>query len=433
MSRSSDGAAMTPHARMSCLWVQALFVVLFSAVGCAPQVSEAVCSDDAQCGEFRRCDVPTGECRCVDDRGCSDGEFCNAAGLCQPRTGCSSNADCDPGDGSTCSASFCDVNAAQCVNACVCEPAEGETCCALDGQCGFGQICNRLTQKCVEGCRSDGDCGLAAACIKNAPDAPVGACVAGACAADFQCQFGESCNIENQQCVFDTRGPYCASCSGGVASDDCGSPANYCLTDTSVNTRSEYCGVDCSQGQPCPRGFTCNDVIIIPSTTPFCQPAEVCEKDDPEDEMGTCSRFPSVMCALDEDCPEGPPGSDCPRAEVGNCAQDDTRACSTDAECCDEGACPEGSCLKQRCLVGEGEAFGNCSCTRDIDCPRDRCVGADLSVPDDPRAGACELSGHTCYEDIDCDVISCVNGGCLIGQNCAPGNDRNCRDVQARD
>ena len=44
--------------------------------------------------------------------------------------------------------------------------------------------------------------------------------------------------------------------------------------------------------------------------------------------------------------------------------------------------------------------------------------------------GHCELSGHPCYLDFECDVITCVEGGCLIGQNCAPANGLSCVEVR---
>jgi hypothetical protein len=45
-------------------------------------------------------------------------------------------------------------------------------------------------------------------------------------------------------------------------------------------------------------------------------------------------------------------------------------------------------------------------------------------------AGHCLLSGHRCFAAEDCNVIACVQGGCLIGRNCKPGQDRRCVDLQ---
>ena len=45
------------------------------------------------------------------------------------------------------------------------------------------------------------------------------------------------------------------------------------------------------------------------------------------------------------------------------------------------------------------------------------------------QLGHCLIGGHRCYDSADCDVIACVNGGCLIGANCAPDEGLTCRDM----
>jgi hypothetical protein len=398
-------------------------VLLVVAASCAQCGPVSVCTEDVQCnlpGEtYNYCDVANGVCLCKDSRGCGAGETCNPLGFCQSESGCNSNDECD-GDGL-----FCDTTTSQCLSVKECDPNEDQLCCTLDSHCPFGNICTELEKKCEPGCRDEGDCNIGQACVGGGLGR-IGQCAAGVCTENNLCKFGELCNLEEASCVFDTRGPYCFSCTGGVASDDCGAYGNYCLTDTSDPLgRSSFCGVDCSQGQPCPFGYECHDVIIIPPAAPFCG-VEGCQGAT-EEGPGTCSSS-GTSCNVDEDCPVGPPGGDCPRADVGNCA-DGITECTVDAYCCAGGDCPEGSCIKQQCRGSEGGAFGHCTCTRDADCPRDRCLDADLTDPDAPIAGHCELSGHRCFEDLDCDTIACVEGGCLIGSNCAPANDRNCREL----
>ena len=398
----------------------------------APALSR--CTSDLDCqssSAYLFCEVETGLCLCNDNRGCGDNEVCNGQGRCQAFSGCNSNADCCLDD--ECEGLFCDVRTNQCLSVDECQPDEGEYCCTLDSQCPFGFICNTLDLRCTPGCRDDGDCLLGQGCVGGGLGGQIGQCESGVCTANNLCACGEVCNLEEGECVFDDRGPYCSGCTGGVASDDCGEPANYCLTDTSdPSGSSSFCGVDCSQQQSCPFGFTCNEVIIIPPAAPFCAPPERCIKDNPEDASGYCSRNTMSSCSVDDDCPEGGPGSDCPRAQVGNCLLDQTQSCSEDYECCDDAAaCPPGSCVRQECVGGEGDQFGFCTCTRDLDCPRDECVGADLSDPNNVVTGNCRLSGHRCFENIDCDVIACIRGGCRIGANCAPGNDRTCAEIVA--
>src|SRR6185437_4263039 len=92
------------------------------------------------------------------------------------------------------------------------------------------------------------------------------------------CGIQQLCDVAAGTCITDSRGPYCAGCAGGVASRDCGTYGNYCLLDT-VNG-GDYCGVDCSDGQACPNGYECKNVIILPaSTLPTCALPEQCIED----------------------------------------------------------------------------------------------------------------------------------------------------------
>jgi hypothetical protein len=369
------------------------------------------CTADRDCDPqglgFSICNVGDGTCRCTDDRGCGDDEVCNSLGRCQAESGCNSNDDCNSG-------LFCDVTTSQCLAVDECAPALGERCCVLDSQCGFNSVCDPLAKKCIPGCRDEGDCILGQACVRGLGQ-PLGQCAAGVCSRDNLCGFGQICNSEGA-CVNDTRGPYCLGCAGGVASDDCGARGNFCLTD-SVNG-GEFCGVGCVDGQACPFGYTCSDVIIIPPAAPFCS-GEICVIESGR-ATGRCALNSGVVCSRDADCPIGFPGGDCPRGTVGNCRRNQLQACSNDAECGDG-----DECVKQECRFGEGDAFGYCSCTRDSDCPRDRCVNVDPVS----GLGDCELSGRNCFNDAECDaVISCIDGGCFIGRNCAPQDGRTCRD-----
>ena len=379
--------------------MRALVLVLALAGSGCPRAA-GQCAVDGDCDAlhqgYRVCDVNAHQCRCVDDRGCGADERCNAFGDCQARAGCNTNDDCGSG-------LICDVIGGNCL-------ASGL--CVLDDQCPFGHICDQLAETCVAGCRDDADCLIGQGCA-GAGFGRLGQCGT-TCTADNLCKFGQLCNLSTGTCANDTRGPYCLGCSGGVESDDCGTPGNFCLLDT-VNGGA-YCGVDCAGGQACAYGYECRNVIILPaSTLPTCALPEACVNH-------LCART-QAPCNLDEQCPEGPPGSDCPRADIGNCDVDVTAPCATDADCA------PGLCLKQECRVRESASFGVCSCTRDSDCPRDRCLGADNTDPLNPVVGHCELSGHACFEDPECDVISCNAGGCLIGKNCKPANDRTCVDL----
>jgi hypothetical protein len=399
--------------RLVVVLVGAVFVALVAGANCAPVVKTA-CTLDVDCdpaGEgYLRCDVEQGLCLCTDDRGCGAGEKCNALGRCQADSGCNSNVDCGNN-------LFCDVTTSQCLAVDECGADDGRRCCVLDSQCGFGNVCDTLSRQCIPGCRDTADCILGQACVRSLGQA-LGQCAAGVCSGDNLCGFGEICSSDGT-CLKDTRGPYCLGCTGGVDSDDCGQRGNFCLTDT-VNG-GEYCGIDCGDGEACPFGYTCGDVIIIPPQAPFCD-AEVCIREEGA-ATGRCSspQNAGVVCSVDDDCPIGFPGGDCPRARIGNCRIDQLRSCDSDADCADG-----DECVKQECRFGEGDNQGYCSCTRDSDCPTDTCKDIDPTT----GLGSCELSGHECFADGDCEaIIECIDGGCFIGRNCAPADGRTCRDL----
>ncbi len=379
--------------------------VLFSLACTPPKQVSGPCHSDSQCEEYRFCDEASGLCLCSDDRACSDGEFCNAAFMCQAQTGCLDNSDCD-------NSTFCDVKSGQCIS---------DLQCTMNTHCAFNQVCDKSLQRCVEGCRDEGDCVLGMACI-GAADGALGTCVEGLCRSTDMCDTQEICDPATGRCVLDQRGPYCGPCQNLWTAEECGGRANYCLVDTSdPSGGSYYCGVDSSQGQPCPAGYEKHNVIILPPAAPLCRTA-ICAD-------GLCSGN-GGSCEVDEDCPYALPGGDCARAVIGNCRDAENKSCASDDECCETPPCDEGLCVRQECRGGEGDALGHCTCTRDLDCPTDSCVDADLSDPDNPVLGYCMIGGHDCYEDIDCDVITCIDGGCRIGQNCAPANDQTCADLR---
>ena len=389
--------------------VVGLVVLSASAANCPGRNGTVRCRSDLECGAFRRCDAATGVCQCTDSRACGDGEFCNTAQLCQALAGCSDNTDCEALGGAT--GLICDVKTSSC-------QAAGS--CYQDPHCPLGNVCELSTASCRPGCRDEGDCPLGSGCLRDTPNAPLGTCRAGSCSTDGQCKAGELCDLTTARCLRDVRGPFCGACQRFDPTDpQCGDPANYCLIDTGDPARrSHYCGVDCSQQQGCPQGYQCKDVIIVgPPATPSCN-VEDCVNN-------TCTTT-GAPCQMPVDCPQGPPGGDCPRAHDGICLGTVGTTCMVDGDC---GGSP-GSCQKAECRVREMAAYGFCSCVIDSDCPTDDCRNADLTDPQNPVAGHCYLSGHRCYDEPDCNVIACVEGGCRIGSNCKPGMDRRCADLQ---
>jgi hypothetical protein len=386
------------------------------------------CASDAECtAPGTRCDVAAGRCVCSGDEACEEGAFCNSAGVCQARAGCASSADC-PAE------TFCDLSSGECLRG----PALSlGGACGVSSQCPYGAVC--VGGACQGGCFDDGDCVLGEVCFD-------GACTAGVCGGDDFCGYGERC--EAAECKDDRRGPYCRGCSLRTAQNPnpCDDARNFCLINSQESGGfRQFCGVDCSLDQPCPNGFDCLGVVILTEDTCTfnaqckCDPqritfaAATCAAPapcDPRTPDGQVDRNATAcVIAGSADCNggvEGGPAS-CvvPRGQrTGNCT------CATDADCADGGACVDGACCTgtvrndRECRVGESRVSGFCSCAIDDDCPRDVC---------EPSSGRCAITGQPCTPgNDDCGPIACLNGGCLIGRNCAPSQGLSCSVVSGR-
>ncbi|HEX4620259.1 MAG TPA: hypothetical protein VH208_01715 [Myxococcaceae bacterium] len=353
------------------------------------------CHQDSDCGSPTaawRCETSTGSCYCRTDQACPPSQFCNPDGFCQDRTGCQSNGDCPEAN------QFCDTTTSTCLPI-------GR--CNLDIQCPLGTVCDTSSSTCVKGCRSNGDCaGISCLCDggpcnctgttqADRQSCLIGKCDSNFCADNSFCQYGWQCGIipdagvPYSQCYNDydpVHRPYCANCTFGGGTNTCGEGPNYCLIDT-TNAGAFYCGSDCSQGQSCPRGYACQDVIVVglPGTTQ-------CFPNNP-----VCPANANMTCHQSSDCKFG-----------GKCII----GAGQDA----------GACAGQ-CQIGENEAFGFCTCLTDNDCPNESC-----------NAGECNISRRPCITSSDCHFIHCVDfqgaGGCWIGENCAPDNGLTCLQVR---
>ncbi|MDR0965763.1 MAG: hypothetical protein LBM75_04560 [Myxococcales bacterium] len=356
------------------------------------------CRQDQDCGPLasHRCDVASGTCLCRTNEACAEGERCNTQGYCQQLVGCADSRDCPGGF-------FCDPTTNTCL-------ANGR--CATDLHCAWGEICDSTLATCRPGCRSHGDCTLGDACLCATADdgdesdcacdatdeagrmaCAVGRCANDRCISDDYCAFGERCLQDESgaelppRCASDydvTTRPYCDPCMSGVAGQStCGRGPNFCLYST--YNQNQFCGADCSRGQACPNGFTCNDVIVVWMRT-RCTDTSDCKK--PENRS-------AIPCATSADCPN--------------------------SALCDEEA---GFCYGV-CVPKEGANESFCACVEDDDCAQDAC---------DPVTRECTTTRQPCDPALDdCPKIRCVDfghkGGCLIGQNCAPGEGLTCEDM----
>lgn len=368
--------------------------VVFAFMACPnTQLAKRDCFEDKDCGtpaSAFRCEKETGACYCRTDEACPVAQFCNIAGFCQDRTGCQSNQDCL--DTST----YCETTSGQCLS-------RGR--CTADFQCQLGEVCDVARSRCVAGCRSNGDCnsvscrcGDGACACPGTTQAERDACTVGVCDSQFCadssfCPFGETCGVEpdagtpRAHCLDDydsRRRPYCDNCTLGGAQKPCGTGPNFCLIDTR-HPGNYFCGVDCSQGQSCPHGYACQDVVVVTSRW-------ACSRSNP-----ACPGNPSLPCTTDAECKRG-----------GTCVKEVGQA--------------QGLCAG-KCAVDEGDQNGFCSCQLDDDCAKETCSGFE-----------CSISRKACVTDDDCRAIRCVDyqgaGGCFIGSNCAPANGLSCQNVR---
>ena len=371
------------------VFAAAFFFVFF--VGCSrPEKVVTGCELDSDCGNALhfRCETATGTCLCRTDDACG-GLTCNSAGYCQASSGCFGIADCPDGF-------FCDTSENICL-------PKGR--CAIDLHCPHGQVCDALSYPCREGCRSHGDCLFGAACgcgedtncvcdtldEKERLSCQIGSCDSSRCISREYCRYGEECissdDGRTSSCQSDydvSKRPYCDACTSGVAGAlACGDGPNFCLYSTYTGTT--FCGADCSSGQTCPNGFTCNDVIVVWMRT-LCSDASDCRK--PEN-------ISAVPCSSSDDCPN-------------------SALCDTESGFC------YGACIRH-----EGSSQSFCACVEDDDCVQDSC---------DPVTRTCTTTRQPCDPALDnCPKIRCVDfgnkGGCLIGKNCAPEEGLTCEDM----
>ena len=402
-------------------------VALALALSACSSSDSSRCESDSDCtAAGTRCDTTLNQCVCATDDACEDGEFCNRAGVCQEKAGCERNSDCPDN-------AFCDISTGACLEGQALVDASN---CSLASHCALGQICVGGT--CQPGCFDAGDCPVGEICRE-------GQCLGGfgICDEDINCEFGQTCDVAAQQCVDDRRGPYCRRCTQRTLAnpEPCDDSRNFCL----INNRelggfTDFCGVDCSLGQPCPNGYGCNQVVILTQTT--CTSQAQCQCNGP-------LRFATTTCtvavACDPRLPDGTPDPSRPPCRfegepacndgvaggeatcivpagqtVGDCT------CRNDADCggdiCTSGLCCGGSArLDRECRGGEGTTSGFCTCSTDDDCPNNSCDGS---------RGACSLTGLPCTPgNNDCDPVPCINNGCVVGRNCVPAQGLACSDV----
>ena len=112
--------------------------------------------------------------------------------------------------------------------------------------------CDRMTNQCVAGCEVDGDCQNAALqCVS-------GSCRERGCSGNFQCAFGQVCELATSECV-DAEGRHCEAGCDPQAEGSCGDTA-ICvsLQDDDGNALGDFCFEGCLEvPNECPHGYQC--------------------------------------------------------------------------------------------------------------------------------------------------------------------------------
>lgn len=370
------------------------------------------CEADSDCPVGSACRKgPTdisGTCVCRSDEACEDGSFCNAQGICQRKTGCRSNLDCAD------RAQFCDLVSGECL---------ARTQCGFDVHCPPGTVCEE--NRCVNGCRDSADCPLRQVCDRTGqPAGALGACLSGLCDDDSFCDYGQECT--GRRCGPASSADHCAPCG---RSQPCSESSSFCLINSSYdpgrpeNGGPNFCGVECTTNpEVCPNGYSCGAVVLL--TQDQCTNDDQCGGGGRRCALGEGDLRGFCTCVEDTDCAfnEIPPScqrscsglgvipcernSDCVSNRcVGACLNPAGRSCSSSADCQAAPLCSGGRCQTdgRRC-----QAAVDCLC------------GA---------TGRCINTGRPCQQGSDCNP-PCRNGGCYLGDACAPEEGLLCVDVR---
>jgi hypothetical protein len=307
--------------------VLSVFVVLLLSACESEEHLRTFCTSNADCPAGFRCNTSTGLCLCASDAVCEPEEYCAPDGLCRRRMSCETNLDC-PDD------TYCDTTTGNCIEL-------GK--CTHDKHCPVGRICSDFFT-CVPGCNTTGDCALGQVCR----DAK---CITGVCEDKSFCDWGELCDPETETCFDaydDQTTPYCRSCvPAGIGQPfSCGDGPNFCIMTGNDPSLEPFCGVDCSQGQECPNGYSCS--LILRAAGGSCSADEQCSSGQCHINEGDTVGF--CLCVSDNECPQDTCDDFTFRCTVTR------RACTPGGGQCDRPIyCIEGLCLIGRnCTPIEG-------------------------------------------------------------------------------
>jgi len=235
---------------------------------------------------------------------------------------------------------------------------------------GFGCPCSGnsdcLDELCIEG--PDGNF-----CTKS--------CIA-ECPVDFECLNTSLGGPDPISICVPQHSRLCRPCEAQV---DCQSPLDpapaACVPGASPADGS-FCATSCAQ-DPCPGGYTCEDVTVGAATARLCRPVD-----------GTCECRPS-WSAL---------------GFTTSCSVTNTNGtCDGSRECADAGLTACSARVPAACTITND--FGACPGTIACEGPADSCTGKA------PAAERCNLSDDNCNGATDETWADCPAGGCFESDN----------------
>jgi hypothetical protein len=211
------------------------------------------------------CVPPDGQCAsnaaCSVDADCPPDRFCNQRMACQ--LGCSGDVGCPTGQ--VCQRLRCGPPCAATTDCQMGEECEDDGHCRIPGGCNTSADClepethcDRNQSLCVPGCEVDNDClDATQECLGTV-------CRPRGCSGNYQCAFGQVCNLESNMCE-DASGNHCSpGCDPQTPDPPCGGTGSRCLSleDREGNPVGDFCFEACElEPNECPKGYSCVELM----------------------------------------------------------------------------------------------------------------------------------------------------------------------------
>jgi hypothetical protein len=201
-----------------------------SIAACA---ADAQCPPDHFCNERQQCQVA-----CAGDTSCPTGQLCQGLRCAPP---CAASTDC-PAPGAACEEGRCVIPGG----------------CASSRDCPEPETyCDQSALRCVSGCQVDDDC------LDASKECVGGRCRPRGCSVNYQCAFGEVCELSTSACV-PAPGRHCEpGCDPSASDTSCGSGGQRCLSlqDEEEQPLGDFCFEPCAEEpNACPQGYQCTSL-----------------------------------------------------------------------------------------------------------------------------------------------------------------------------